>query len=345
MIHISDQSTTNLAAKLGANHGYRIEGDIALLHAEVEVPRSGTAAREWALQLWACEGPHEGGPLSGLKIAEAALLTEALPQAQPLRLDTEALARVPGGQRDYAMVLVLASGESGSFTQVHDFANYPSRQRFVTPHLDGSVGYRIDGEEVVISAERISSPRRMDNLSGSLSLELWALAAPHRGGALEGAQLASVELGQLAGQSTFEDITERVSFRAPAPGRWTIVLALREWVGELGYVTRDYANFEVDFEVAAPAVNAEPVKVEAAKAEPAKVEPAKVEPVKVEPVKVEASKPAADTRVSIMRGTVEELAAVKGLTKKLAVGDHQAPAVCVARRARRCSRDRLEDAR
>ena len=273
MIHISDHKPTNLAAKLGANHGYRIEGDMALLYAEVEVPRSDSAARQWALQLWACEGPHEGGPLSGLKIAEAALSADALPEAQALRLDTEALARVPGGQRDYAMVLVLASGESGSFTQVHDFANYPSRQRFVTPHLDGSVGYHIEGDEVVITAERISSPRRMDNLSGSLSLELWALAAPHAGATLEGTQLATVELGQLAGQSTFEDISERVAFRAPAAGRWQIVLALREWAGELGYVTRDYANFAVPYEVAAPAE----VTAPAAQAEPVKAEPAKVE--------------------------------------------------------------------
>ena len=88
-----------------------------------------------------------------------------------------------------------------------------------------------------------------------------------------------------------------------------MVLALREWAGKLGYVTRDYANFEVAYEVTAPA----------AKAEPVKVEPAKVEPVKVEAVKEAPAKPAVDSRVSIMRGTVEELAAVKGLTRKLAV--------------------------
>ena len=36
-------------------------------------------------------------------------------------------------------------------------------------------------------------------------------------------------------------------------------------------------------------------------------------------MKAEPAKPEADTRVSIMRGTVEELAVVKGLTRKHAV--------------------------
>ena len=109
----------------------------------------------WALQLWACDQPHTSGPLVGVKIAEAALNGSLDSSESARRLAAEAQAHVPGGQRDYAMVLVLASGDAGHYTQVHDFANYPARQQFVTPHLDGRVGYRINGDDVVLEAERI----------------------------------------------------------------------------------------------------------------------------------------------------------------------------------------------
>src|SRR5688572_6175138 len=146
VIQTSDQhSLGQHAARLGPNHGYRIEGDMALLHADVSVELDIVDRHaQWALQLWACDTPFDGGSLSGVKIAEATLpLPEHTPE--PQRMDAEALASLPGGHRDYSMVLVLASGAPGAFNQIHDFANYPARERFITPHLEGSVGYQIDG--------------------------------------------------------------------------------------------------------------------------------------------------------------------------------------------------------
>ena len=79
------------------------------------------------------------------------------------------------------MVLVLAAGQPGAFDQVHDFANYPARERFVGPHFEGSVGYRMLPEGgVALRAERVLNPRAVTNLSGSLALQLWALAEPYR---------------------------------------------------------------------------------------------------------------------------------------------------------------------
>jgi Helix-hairpin-helix motif len=262
VIH-SEESSISLHARLGPNHGYSIEGDIALLHAEVAVPNDLQAARtQWALQLWACDAPHAGGPLSGVKVAEAALPVS--PAHDPLWLDTEALARVPGGLRDYSMVLVLASGEPGSVDQVHDFANYPQRQRFITPHLEGSVGYRIEDEALVLTAERVRNPRSDGNLSGSLELSLWAQTGDYAGGALEGTLVASADLGCIEGQSALEALEYRLPFNAPPAGRWQMVLALREWAGPAGYVTRDYCTFAMPYEARAseptPAVHtSEPV--------------------------------------------------------------------------------------
>jgi DNA uptake protein ComE-like DNA-binding protein len=328
------------AARLGPNHGYSIDGDVALLHAEVAVPNDPRSDRiPWALQLWACDAPHSGGPLFGVKVAEAPL--RVVPDTpEPLRLDTEALATVPGGLRDYSMVLVLASGD-----QVHDFANYPERQRFVTPHLEGSVGYRLEGDQVVLKAERIRSPRRSDNLSGSLNLELWAVAERYRGGSVTGALLASVELGRLAGETSLDAVEQRARFNRPPTGEWHVVLMLREWAGAAGFVTRDYCNFAVPYgSPAAP----KPVIAElrakdhaersvprsstqqlgakslAPGARPKAAEPQASAPVAnaaaAAPAQTEPAAPAAAaTHVSVLHASVEELSQVKGLNRKLAI--------------------------
>ena len=297
MIQTSDTqnfATARNAARLGPNHGYRIDGDIASLHAEIALELETSAQAQWALQLWACDTPFDGGALSGVKIAEAAL---PLPERalEPQRLDAQAYASLPGGQRDYSMVLVLASGEPGAFDQIHDFANYPARQRFFAPHLDGSASFQIDGDQVVLRAERVRNPRSADNLSGSLALELWALPNEYHGGTFSGEWLAGVAIGRIPGDSSSDPIEQRMAFTAPKAGEWRVVLMLREW-GQDGYVTRDYCTFEEPYVVAA--------------AKPASP------PINGTP----APKPTAvvDGRISITHGSVEALAQVKGLTKKIA---------------------------
>ena len=202
MSQINTFTATRPYARLGANHGYVIDGDVAQLHADVELLDTPALAGNWALQLWACDQPHTSGPLVGVKVAEAALNGSLDSGESAPRLDTEAQAHVPGGQREYAMVLVLASSDAGH-TQVHDFANYPARQQFATPHLDGRVDYRIVGDDVVLEAERIRSARASNNISGSLRLELWALAEAYRGGTFDGHALGHVDLGRRPARTRF----------------------------------------------------------------------------------------------------------------------------------------------
>ncbi len=319
---IPSTAAPTFAAKLGPNHGYRIQGDIALLHAEVAVDDKLDHA-QWALQLWACDMPFSGGSLSGVKIAEVELPLRDH-TIEPQRLQTEARASVPGGQRDYSMVLVLASGAPGAFDQIHDFANYPARERFVAPHLEGSVGYQVDGSDVVLRAERIRNPRTADNLSGSLALELWALPDSYEGGNLfQGTLLANAEVGRVTGEHALHSFERRVHFNTPAHGRWHVVLMLREWaIG--GYVTRDYCTFAEPYVVAAPepaaSANSTP------KREPAVVAAHPITAPTREPAVVTAissskveSTPVKDERISIMHASVEEIAAIHGLTKKIAV--------------------------
>jgi DNA uptake protein ComE-like DNA-binding protein len=289
----SSQPTPGRDAWLGASHGYRIAGDWACLNAELALSdQSETLAQQWALQLWACDQPYQGGALAGIKIAEAPV---DLNPSQPQHLYAETFARLPAGDREYAMVLVLASRSHdahGAEEQVHDFANYPAREHFCVPALRGEVSFA--------RAERVENPRGEENLSGTLALELWALNEPYQGEQFTGTALAGVELGRLAGQQALHDVQLPVAADALATHKHLTVM-LREWTAT-GYVTRDFRN--VDVSAAAP-------DPEVAAAQPT-TETASVVPVPA------ITAPAEPGLVSIQHGTLEQLAAVPGLSKKVA---------------------------
>ncbi|HXX66153.1 MAG TPA: helix-hairpin-helix domain-containing protein [Polyangiaceae bacterium] len=291
------------AATISGSHGYRIDGDIAVLSADLAAVDLDAQRARWALQLWACEEPHAGGRVSGTKVAEVGIdLSGTVPGASQC-VCAEAPARLPPIGRDYAMVLVLASDAAGRFEQVHDFANFEHRQRFVAPHLEGVVAYAIDGGEVELSAARVFNPRSPGNLSGSLALELRAVRiGPERGG--ESVVLATVALGRVAGQCAVEQVKARVAFFAPPAGQWQLVLTLVEWTA-LGFADRDARGFEALYDVApTAAVEASPDGAS----------------VRLAPLSTMAVETLAPTghRVSIQTASIEDLSRVKGLTQKLA---------------------------
>ncbi|MET0340806.1 MAG: helix-hairpin-helix domain-containing protein [Polyangiales bacterium] len=296
-------------AALGPSHGYRFEGDVAFLNAELRVAppaHEDADAHAYALQLWACDAPHDGGRPSGIKVAEAELPRSPEP---PPHLEARTVAHLPPAQRDYAMVLVLASGARGVYDQVLDYANYAAPQRFVAPHLEGRVGYRIDGADLVLEAERVLNPRAADNLSGTLSLELWAHDGDYAGGAAHGTRLGQVELPRLAGQSTLETVVGRAALQQPPPGSFRLTLMLREWTAAEGYRTRDFRDFTTPYTVAAPVA----APVAAAPADAQVVAP----PRRAAPKRAPA-KPAESAPVSIQRAPIEALARVPGLNARLA---------------------------
>ncbi|MDB4972292.1 MAG: hypothetical protein JWN48_633 [Myxococcaceae bacterium] len=252
--------TYSSLVSLGENHGYRFEGDTAILNAELAIAPSahedGLDTQRWALQLWACETPYQGGPLRGLKIAEAELALPALPsltfagEHEHTRLETAAFAHLPPAQGEYNMVLVLASGDRGRYDQVHDFSNYAERQQFAGPRLEGNVGYRVEGEHVVLQADAVRNTRALDNLSGSLTLQLWALSEPYDGGLLYGTLMAQAGLGRLEGQSEERFIERSVPLTEAPVGSWQLALVLTEWTDAAGYLTRDFCNFAAPHVVA-----------------------------------------------------------------------------------------------
>ena len=192
--------------------------------------------------------------------------------------------------------------------------------------LSGLNGYSIHGDRVIISASEISNHRHADNLSGSLSLELWALDRPYFGGDFDGVALAGVQIGRVQGQHLLVNNQYDLPFTAPGAGTWTLTLMLREWEGQ-GFVTRDQVQFAQPYVVerkAAAAVQAQAdnvITVNFAAAEPRAEGAAQAVAVPEPEPKAAAKAPAAapaDRRLSLNTASRAEIAAIKGVSKKLA---------------------------
>jgi DNA uptake protein ComE-like DNA-binding protein len=239
----------DLPVRLGT-HGYRLDGDFAFLNAELHIPPYFSGSN-FGLELWACPAPHSGGIPEGVKVAEISLELPTPIGPHVHRVEARATANPPPGSAAHAMVLVLVAN-TGDAPRIHDFANYGRLEHFDNPHFDGAVGYALDGDQVILNAAAVANPRREGNSSGTLCLELWALSEPYFGGAPRGHRLAGAELGSVFGQFRLPAIERRAVFAPPAPGRWHVSLLLREWTVASGYTTRDYRNFDVVYEQAAP---------------------------------------------------------------------------------------------
>lgn len=293
------------------NHGYRIDGDVAFLQADLHIPPHFSGS-DLALELWACAAPHSGGNPHGTRVAAIPLELPTPIAPHTHRVESRTAASFPTGNGDHAMVLMLVSGGDG---RVHDFANYGRLEHFANPSLEGAVGYSVDGEQVVLRAEGVANPRPTGNTSGTLSLELWALAEPYAGGAPRGQRLGTAELGSVWGQYRLPAVERRVPFTPPAPGRWHLSLLLREWTLAHGYSTRDYRNFEARYEQPAPE------RVAAAAPAPADHAPALVAP---------ASASRASEKLRLLEPGAEVPAAARAPSAAAAVSEPAAPAPVAA---------------
>lgn len=312
-------------ARLGSRFGYRLEGDQVELNAQIESLTGNDDAL--SLQLWACDA--SGQPERAIKVGECAAdafngawgWSNALP---------------PAGRDARTMVLALTA-----YGEVQDSVTLPNAQQFSQPRLAGCSGYRLENGNVEISVEAIENPREAGNISGGLTVELWALETPYAGGAFAGTQIAQVSVGRLGGEQRLDNLNWHVAAMLPTEGRWYMTLMLREWTAS-GYVTRDYAAYPQTFDADAREVAPQPAAQPAAKvavAEPAAKPAAKpaarkaeVKPVAAKPAaekvaapkKAEAAKPAAKAeapapaQVSINTASEAELTAIKGLSKTVA---------------------------
>lgn len=111
-------------------------------------------------------------------------------------------------------------------------------------NLDGACGYRIDTTgRVVVEIESIANTRNGGGVSGTLSVELWALKQPYQGDYFEGVAVAGTQIGELYDQHSLNQCRYELNFQEPPAGSWRLSLMLREWDGT-SYVTRDFVNFD-----------------------------------------------------------------------------------------------------
>jgi competence ComEA-like helix-hairpin-helix protein len=234
--------------------------------------------------------------------------------------------------------------------------------------LVGNCGYRIQDNRIVIDIDEIASRRDLGDVSGTLSIELWALKQPYQGGDFSGIALAGTRIGELLGQHYLAGCRYDLLFQEPPAGTWYLALMLREWT-DAGYVTRDHVDFNLAYEAgdkptvvrsetdnvinvsfaanekaAAKTVAEQPQPAEAKPAAP-KTEQAKPQAPAAKRVAATARKAAAQTpmaetskprvpatpaaaankdktatavSVSLNKATRKEIAAIKGISKKLA---------------------------
>lgn len=229
--------------------------------------------------------------------------------------------------------------------------NNPSLQ------FNGNCGFNIDNNRVEINIDSISNQRFSDDVSGTISIELWATKQPYQGGEFDGVVLAGTTIGEIMGQHFVPDCRYDLLFNEPPAGTWNLVLMLREWNGN-SYETRDFVNFATPYTAnwVPTVVQGKPAKVinvsfneteKSNKADPkvdapkkpaqpeAKAAPAKEEakPVAAKPAKVEAKKPevtaapakAAAKPASTPAGTINlntadesDIAKISGVSARLA---------------------------
>jgi hypothetical protein len=194
--------------------------------------------------------------------------------------------------------------------------------------LSGSCGYTVNDDRVVVTVNEITNRRHVGDVSGTLSVELWALKQPYAGGSFNGVALAGTSIGEVSGQHYLADCRYDLIFAEPPTGTWFLSLMLREWT-EMGYVTRDYVNFALPYVVAAkPRVvrstadnvinvsfagksGGSPLPPEEGVGAPPKVGVA-------EPARIDPEKSSSRAVASLNEATIEEIAAVKGVSKKVA---------------------------
>lgn len=114
--------------------------------------------------------------------------------------------------------------------------------------LEGESGYVVNHNRVTINITKVANHRDPENLSGTLSIELWALKQPYGGGDFTGEALAGISIGEISGQRFLENCQYELDFREPPAGTWYLSLMLREWT-EQGYMTRDFVSFVTAYTV------------------------------------------------------------------------------------------------
>ena len=299
---LASQRSSHPVAQLGRSHGYRLDGDLVHLNAEILCDEARLTGQQWALQLWTDQG---------IRIAELPLGLLHPNGTGCLAVSGTTSALPPAGEGPHIVSMLLLAGCGDQLDSIEDLASYAQPVSFVQPRLRGTVCSSFKQDEISFDIARIENPRDADNVSGTLALELWALDSPYAGGAWSGIPVASLILGTLNGQSEWTG-ARFTTHAGPLPATGHLTLMLREWT-PAGYLTRDYRV------LARPSSN--PARKDAKLQAPAETKnkaAAKAVPTGESIAGQATPAPAAAPGVSINAASTAELGAVKGISNAVA---------------------------
>jgi hypothetical protein len=124
-----------------------------------------------------------------------------------------------------------------------------------SPELSGNTRFKFGPGNATVrfGADAIVNSND-DGRTGTIKVQLWALAAPYRTGAggLRGQLLGGYTLEPLAAGEVYDRVSESVSASLPpAGGRYVLALVVSEYQGRQ-YVITDYRNFDTPVQLNPP---------------------------------------------------------------------------------------------
>lgn len=231
------QSTSAVAARLGSSHGYRFDGDTVFINASFTADSGADRGRSWSLRLVAGTDALAGHVITEVALPPLSELTGAVEN-----YETSSAALFPAARGFHPITLALIARDAAGNVEKHDAFTYELAQSFAQPRLAGPVGFWFESDtELVLDIDHLENNRAADNLSGTLSVEVWALDQAYAGGTFTGTPVAGAILGSLAGGQSWTPGALHLHAAKPAAGSHVTVM-LREWNGA-AYVTRDFVNF------------------------------------------------------------------------------------------------------
>lgn len=232
------------------NGNTQVEINVASIYNRRSSGISGTLR----LELWALPSPYSGGSFSGYKMAQSQLgqLQAGFVYSNIVRTVPFARPTVPGTYYVVLMVTEYSSSQplNDGFGTV-DWGNF-SNTLIVTG--SGSGGglvieapwtWQVASGNVRVTVARVSN-NRTSGVSGTLRLELWALAAPYTGGSFQGYKIGESQFNPLSAGFGYPNIDFTRTASLPPNGTWAIVLMLTEYDSSIasnnGFGVVDYRN-------------------------------------------------------------------------------------------------------
>lgn len=226
----SSRKSQESGFQFGGHSSVVINGDNASIYVgrldnygEASTPR---------LQVWALYGAPSGEEIDGVLLAEAE--TQTLYGGYYLEFISLDAALVDSVRGLYTIALVVTrAGESGSYD---DIVVMPDLVDFYHPQLIQPAAAKLSSDGFSAAVAGVSNPRTSGSTSGSLVIELWALA---NAGGFTGNDfhLGGVEYISAAGGEVSSAI-EFNGYPNYPTGKFFPAVVLREWT-PAGYLVRD----------------------------------------------------------------------------------------------------------